>query len=59
MTKNEDHFVISAARNHLADALKALLKAEIMTEADFLASRVSAQAAIRQLNDLLRTPIGG
>lgn len=35
----DDHFTICLARNHLADALKALLKAEIMTDEDFLVSR--------------------
>lgn len=52
----EDHFVLSAARNHLADALKSLLKAEIMTSADFNQSRDSALAAVRQLNALLCEP---
>lgn len=52
----EDHFVISSARNSLADALKALLKAEIMTEVDFRASRDHAVDAIEQLNALLRQP---
>jgi hypothetical protein len=52
----DDHYIISAARNDLADALKALLKAEIMTEADFSASRDAAMAAVGKLNDLLRQP---
>jgi hypothetical protein len=50
----DDHFVISQARNDLADALKALLNAEIMTEADFRKSRESALAAVGALDDLLR-----
>lgn len=52
----DDHFLLSAARNHLADALKALLKGEIMTPADFYLSRECALAAVRQLNALLRQP---
>lgn len=51
-----DHSSISRARNHLADALKALLKAEIMNAADFEASRQAAAAAVRELDDLLCQP---
>jgi hypothetical protein len=52
----DDHYIISAARNDLADALKALLKAEIMTVEDFASSRDAAMAAVAKLNDLLRQP---
>jgi hypothetical protein len=52
----DDHFILSAARNHLADALKALLNADIMTEADFRAARRSAREAIEKLDVLLREP---
>jgi hypothetical protein len=52
----DDHFTISAARNHLADALRALLVADIMTESDFRAARWSAREAIEKLDDLLRQP---
>lgn len=54
----DDHYIISAARNHLADALKALLNAGIMTAADFAASRDAARAAIGELDVLLREQDG-
>ena len=54
----DDHFIICRARNHLSDALKALLKADIMTGEDFSLSRNAARAAVRELNDLLRQPHG-
>lgn len=50
----KDHFILSAARNHLADALKALLVADMMTEKDFRAARWSAREAIEKLDVLLR-----
>lgn len=49
-----DHEVLSRARNELADALKCLLKARIMTELDFRAARARAAAAIACLDDLIR-----
>lgn len=52
----EDHFVICRARNYLADALKVLLKAEIMNADDFSRSREAALSAVEELNDLLRQP---
>jgi hypothetical protein len=57
----EDHFIICSARNALADALKALLKADIMTASDFSQSRAHAMSAISSLDDLLRvaTPAEG
>ncbi len=48
----DDHETLSRARNLLADALKALLKAEIMTTDDFRRARDQAIAAARELNDL-------
>lgn len=53
-----DHETLSRARNELADALKCLLKAEIMTEADFRAARSRAVAAVECLDDLLRQSNG-
>ena len=50
----DDHFIISRARNHLADALKALLEAEIMTADDFVKARADALSAVAELDDLLR-----
>jgi hypothetical protein len=52
----DDHETLSSARNYLADALKELLKAEIMTAEDFYRSLTLASLAIEQLNDLLRQP---
>jgi hypothetical protein len=57
-TMMDDHYTISKARNHLADALKVLLKAEIMTADDFSRSRQAAQAAVGELDDLLRQSHG-
>jgi hypothetical protein len=54
----DDHFIISRARNHLADALKALLNANIMDEEDFSRSRKSALAAVDELDVLLRESDG-
>lgn len=51
-----DHETLSAARNHLVDALKALLKAGIMGRDDFIASLNHASTAIDHLNVLLRQP---
>lgn len=48
-----DHELLCEARNGLADALKALLKAEIMTSEDFRAARVHALVAIGALERLL------
>ena len=39
----DDHEVICAARNHLADALKTLLKPEIMGAPEFLLARNQTQ----------------
>lgn len=50
----DDHYIICRARNDLADALKVLLKADIMTATDFQASRDHAATAIEALDDLLR-----
>jgi hypothetical protein len=52
----DDHLILSAARNHLADALKVLLNPEIMTNTDFHAARNEALAAIEKLDVLLRQP---
>jgi hypothetical protein len=49
----EDHEVICRARNYLSDALKALLKAKIMTAEDFNMSRKAAIAAVRELDSLV------
>lgn len=54
----EDHFIICRARNDLADALKILLQADIMTADDFRKSREYAMAAIGALDDLLRVADG-
>ena len=54
----DDHYTISAIRNSLSDALKALLKAGIMDERDFSASRGHAAVAIELLDDLLRESNG-
>jgi hypothetical protein len=54
----DDHYIISRARNHLADALKALLNANIMDEDDFALSRRAALAAVDELNVLLRESDG-
>ena len=48
----DDHYIISAARNHLADALKILLNPDIMTTNDFEASKIAAIAAIQELEKL-------
>ncbi len=50
----DDHLILSQARNSLADALKALLRAGSMTAVDFQHSRDCAMAAIEELDDLLR-----
>ena len=52
----DDHETLSRARNELADALKCLLKAEIMTDEDFRKARGHAAWAIEHLDDLLRQP---
>ena len=54
----DDHFIISRARNHLADALKVLLNANIMGKDDFSRSRKAALAAVGELDVLLREPDG-
>lgn len=51
-----DHETLSRARNKLVDALKILLKPEIMTVVDFGEARGHATAAIACLDDLLRQP---
>jgi hypothetical protein len=50
----EDHYLISDARIALSDALRALLKAELMTAPDFRVSHERATAAITALDELLR-----
>ncbi len=52
----EDHETLSRARNDLADALKALLRAEIMDAADFQKARDLALSAVGSLNQLLGFP---
>ena len=52
----DDHELLSAARNDLADALKCLLKAEIMDGADFHAAWSFAVKATAKLDALLRQP---
>ena len=54
----DDHYVICRARNHLVDALKALLKADIMTKDDFTTSLIATMAAAVDLNELLRKSEG-
>ena len=48
----DDHYVICAARNALADALKVLLKPDIMTVSDFQESRDRARRAVEALDVL-------
>ena len=50
----EDHPVLCRARQELAAALQALLKAEIMGTADFAAAKAHHRAAGEALNTLLR-----
>jgi hypothetical protein len=50
----EDHYLISDARVALSDALRALLKADLMVMADFQASHERAIAAVAALDELLR-----
>lgn len=50
----EDHYLISEARVQLSDALRALLKAELMTLPDFEKSHQHATAAMKALDELLR-----
>lgn len=50
----EDHYLISDARVALSDALRALLKAELMTLPDFADSYKHAAAAIKALDELIR-----
>lgn len=54
----DDHYIICRVRNDLSDALKALLKSDIMTEVDFRRSRERAMAAVGALDDLLRLADG-
>jgi hypothetical protein len=54
----DDHYIICRARNGLSDALKALLKADIMTAEDFQESKNKAVIAIGALNELLRIKDG-
>jgi hypothetical protein len=49
-----DHETLSRVRNELADALKCLLKAEIMTDTDFRSAHYHASFAIECLDVLLR-----
>lgn len=50
----DDHYVISEARNQLADALKALLLPDIMTAADFRKAKKHTVAALAALDELLK-----
>lgn len=52
----DDHEILSLARNELADALKALLKPEIMTIADFRESLNHTIAAMNATIDLIHRP---
>lgn len=52
----EDHEILSRVRNELADALKALLRAEIMDAFDFTYARDKALDAVDSLNQLLGKP---
>lgn len=49
----DDHEILSRARNDLADALKVLLQAGIMTRVDFQSARERALAAVGALDELL------
>lgn len=53
----DDHETICAARNHLCDALKTLLKPEIMGAPEFLLARNQTQMAMTALNRLLEMAI--
>ena len=55
----EDHEIICAARNELADALKVLLNPAIMGVPEFLAARNHTQAAMNALNRLLEMTMLG
>lgn len=50
----EDHYLISEARVELSDALRALLKADLMTLPDFEGSYKHAANAIKALEELVR-----
>lgn len=58
MPMMSDHETLSQARNELADALKCLLKAEIMGPLDFQKSRQAALTAVDCLDHLLRLKAG-
>jgi hypothetical protein len=49
----DDHILLSQVRNDLSDALKLLLKHQIMFREDFVASREHVQEALRGLDDLI------
>jgi len=51
-----DHYVLSRARNSLADALKTLLKAELMDAGDFRMAHFFTSAALEDLDALLCQP---
>lgn len=52
----DDHLMLSAARNHLCDALKVLLNPDIMDKDDFRRSRALTALALGYLDELLRQP---
>ena len=54
----DDHETLSDARHALVDALRALLKTEIMTDGDFKEARLHATVALQRIDDLLRQPHG-
>ena len=53
----DDHYVIAAARNELADALKSLLKPEHMGTADFLVTREHTRLAMKAIDQLLEMAV--
>jgi hypothetical protein len=57
-TMMDDHLLLSNVRNELADALKELLKHQIMFREDFAGSREHVLKALRGLDDLLRQQDG-
>jgi hypothetical protein len=53
----DDHEIICVARNELADALKVLLKPEIMGAPEFIVARNHTQLALNALHKLLEMEI--
>lgn len=49
-----DHHIVCECRNNLSDALKAMLREGYMTTPDWEVARLHAQAAMANLDDLLR-----